>query len=250
MILAHDLTGDGPLVVLIHGITERRQAWDPVDLSARFTVLRVDMRGHGDSDVAAPYDPATLAADVHETVETVRPGEAPLVIGHSMGGIVATAYGALYPTAGVVNIDQPIEPDILRAQVAGAAAFVRASVENPVPAPAEAPAIDDGPLPPGSVARLMALRELKPDVVFGMWGPLLDEDADLDAGVETWTRMRNDAPYLVLTGNEQGADYVAWLTATIPTTVHEVWGPPTHYPHLIDTARFVERIERFAATGT
>jgi pimeloyl-ACP methyl ester carboxylesterase len=250
MILAHDIAGDGPLVVLIHGITERREAWDPVDLTDSFTVLRVDMRGHGESEVAPPYDPATLAGDVHETVEAVRPGEVPLVVGHSMGAIVSTAYGALYPTAGVVNIDQPIEPNILRAQVGGAAAYVRASADAPpAPEPAEPPVFDDGPLPAGSTARLVALRELKPEVVFGMWGPLLDGEADLDQGVEAWTRMRDDAPYLVLTGHDQGEEYVAWLTATIPTTVHEVWGPATHYPHLIDPARFAERIQRFAATG-
>lgn len=45
--LAHDVTGSGPLVVLLHGITENRHSWDPIHLEDRYTVLRVDLRGHG-----------------------------------------------------------------------------------------------------------------------------------------------------------------------------------------------------------
>jgi pimeloyl-ACP methyl ester carboxylesterase len=34
---------------------------------------------------------------------------APVVAGHSAGGLLATIYAARYPTRGVVNIDQPLE---------------------------------------------------------------------------------------------------------------------------------------------
>ena len=53
--LAHDIHGEGPLLVLIHGITENRQTWDPLleDLATDHRVLRGDLRGHGDSPAAA-----------------------------------------------------------------------------------------------------------------------------------------------------------------------------------------------------
>ena len=65
--LAHDIQGDGPLLVLIHGITENRHSWDPLldDLAADHRVLRVDLRGHGDSPTADGYAVDELAADVH-----------------------------------------------------------------------------------------------------------------------------------------------------------------------------------------
>ncbi|MEW1706874.1 hypothetical protein AB0230_06485 [Microbacterium sp. NPDC089190] len=60
------------------------------------------------------------------------------------------------------------------------------------------------------------------------------------------TAVPADVPYLVITGLDAGPDYAAWLQQTIPYSVHEVWQPSTHDPHLIDPARFVARIEAFA----
>ena len=60
------------------------------------------------------------------------------------------------------------------------------------------------------------------------------------------TRIPAGVPYLVITGLDAGPEYAAWLQQEIPHTVHEVWQPPTHYPHLVDPARFVQRVEAFA----
>lgn len=64
--LAHDVQGSGPLLVLVHGITENRHSWDPItaDLAATHRVLRVDLRGHGESPSADVHDVASLAADI------------------------------------------------------------------------------------------------------------------------------------------------------------------------------------------
>ena len=50
--IAYDVTGDGPLIVLSHGIGDRRQVFRflaPELVRAGFRVAAADMRGHGES---------------------------------------------------------------------------------------------------------------------------------------------------------------------------------------------------------
>ena len=63
-------SGTGPALVLVHGITENHHAWDPIvpALEEQWRVVAVDLRGHGESERHAPYDPVTLATDVHAVV--------------------------------------------------------------------------------------------------------------------------------------------------------------------------------------
>jgi alpha-beta hydrolase superfamily lysophospholipase len=50
--IAYDVTGSGPLVVLSHGIGDRRQAYRflaPKLAQAGYRVASADLRGHGES---------------------------------------------------------------------------------------------------------------------------------------------------------------------------------------------------------
>ncbi|MBC3762933.1 alpha/beta fold hydrolase [Quadrisphaera oryzae] len=250
MILAHDVSGSGPLLVLVHGITEDRRSWDPVDLTGAFTVLRVDLRGHGASPAAEPYDIPVLAADVHDTVVHAQealglPDEPPAVVGHSLGGIVATAYGALFPARAVVNVDQPLHLAGMQQQVQQAEGMLRGEqfplfVEGMF-------AQMSGDLDPAQKARLDGIRRPRQDVVLGTWRVLLEgSPEELSALVDELTEVPADVPYLVITGLDAGPEYAAWLRQAVPHAVQEVWQPPTHYPHLADPARFVARVEAFA----
>src|SRR6185312_3138259 len=110
--LAHDQQGDGPLLVLVHGITENRHSWDPLtdDLARDHRVLRVDLRGHGESPGGEDYSIAVLADDVAGVVDEVDPGgPPPLLVGHSLGGMVLTAYAAAHAVRGAVNVDQSLD---------------------------------------------------------------------------------------------------------------------------------------------
>ena len=52
--IAYDVTGEGPLVVLSHGIGDRRQAYRflaPRLAQAGNRVARADLRGHGESSI-------------------------------------------------------------------------------------------------------------------------------------------------------------------------------------------------------
>jgi pimeloyl-ACP methyl ester carboxylesterase len=240
--LAHDLEGDGPLLVAIHGLTEDRHFWDGVPLAGQFRTVRVDLRGHGESPRVAPYDPLTLAGDVHELVRGLGSGQRPLIVGHSYGGLVATAYASRFPVRGVVNVDQALRVTPLPAQVAqavrgeGFAEFMTTVFTRMY-----------GQLDPAVAESLGARRKLRQDVVLGVWAPLLDlEPEELTTFVASLMTMREPAPYLSLHGLPVDDDYAMWLRSRIPGAVVET-APTTntHYPHLADPAWFVQRLAAF-----
>jgi 3-oxoadipate enol-lactonase len=97
--LAHDDTGDGPAVVLIHGHPFNRGMWAPqlAVLRDRFRVIVPDLRGYGDSPVTPGTVPmAQLAADVSDLLDAKGIAAAALV-GLSMGGLVVMELAAAQP---------------------------------------------------------------------------------------------------------------------------------------------------------
>jgi pimeloyl-ACP methyl ester carboxylesterase len=241
--LAHDQQGEGPLLVLVHGITENRHSWDPIvaDLAANHRVLRVDLRGHGESPKAESYDISELAADVEALVD-----EVPLLVGHSLGGTVVTAYAARFPVRGVVNIDQSLNLTPMQAGLKQQEPLLRSEafpmVINALFDSLRGQAADE------EWARLTALRSYEPDVVLGIWSVLLDTtpeqlDAIVDAMVSPIT-----APYLELNGFDLGPDYTAWLQSKLPQASVETWDGVGHYPHLVRPVEFLARLAAFEAS--
>lgn len=101
--------GDGPPVVLAHGLASNSRIWDDVAarLADRFHLVALDQRGHGLSD--RPTDGFgfdKVAADLRGVVEALGLGRA-TIVGHSWGGNVALVYAATYPelTRALVLVD-------------------------------------------------------------------------------------------------------------------------------------------------
>jgi pimeloyl-ACP methyl ester carboxylesterase len=244
--LAYDISGSGPLLVAIHGITETRRFWDTVPLSEHFRVLRVDLRGHGESPRAANYELENVVNDVHVLLEQIVPGETPWIVGHSMGGVVASAYAALYPALGVVNIDQPLQVDGFQAALLASEGALRGDGFQPFMTALFASFY--GEIDPATAESLSGARQIEQEVVLGNWKPLLElSSTDLDQWVAGLTRLPTQTRYLSFHGFDAGPDYAAWLRVRIPQAEVELSPVATHYPHLADPAGFTERLVRFTA---
>lgn len=89
--LAYEAGGSGAPLLLIHGLGYDRAGWGPVLglLEERFTVIRYDNRGVGESDVPeGPYTVEELAADAAAVLDSAGVERAH-VLGTSLGGLVA-----------------------------------------------------------------------------------------------------------------------------------------------------------------
>ncbi|MBK5287196.1 MAG: alpha/beta fold hydrolase [Acidimicrobiia bacterium] len=239
--------GEGRDLVLVHGITESRHAWDPVidALESRWRVVNVDMRGHGESERRAPYDAVTMAADLAAVVTGLGLDE-PLVVGHSMGGVIVSAYAGLgHPARGVVNIDQAMALGGFKAALEPLVPMLQGDDASFRDAVATVFAVLDGPLPPGERERLNALASPEQDVVLGVWSTVFESSAEeLDAlAAELLAGIR--VPYLAVHGSDPGTEYVEWLLGLVENARVEVWPDTGHYPHLVDPARCYERLDQF-----
>ncbi|HEY2560765.1 MAG TPA: alpha/beta fold hydrolase [Caldimonas sp.] len=91
--------GEGPPVVLSHALGLDVAMWDGLArrLSAQYTVLRYDHRGHGES--AAPPGPYTIDDLVDDAARLIREwGRGPVAwIGLSMGGMVGQGLAVRHP---------------------------------------------------------------------------------------------------------------------------------------------------------
>jgi pimeloyl-ACP methyl ester carboxylesterase len=245
--IEYDETGNGPPLVLVHGITENRRAWDPIlpALGEHWRVIALDLRGHGASERRAPYDPVTMAMDVRAVVDDAG-ADAPLVVGHSLGGVVVSAYGgAGFPSRAIVDVDQPLALGGFKEALEPLVPMLEGTREEFDTAVGIIFEVLDGPLPPAERARLDALASAEPEVVLGVWGTVFDTSAeDLDrlagelaAGI--------DVPFLSLHGSDPGDDYPDWLGAVVPDAIVEIWPEAGHYPHLTEPDRFIRRLVTF-----
>ena len=249
--MAHDVTGAGPPLLLIHGITESRRVWDPLvpALAEHHTVVAVDLPGHGESADApdGAYDPVSMAAAVAADVEAAGAGP-PLVVGHSLGGAVASAYAASYPCRGVVNIDQPLELAGFQGALRQLEPALRGDQASFLGALDALFASLAGPLAGPERERVEGLRRPRQEVVLAVWAPVLEsEPAELDALIRSIAGGIT-VPYLAIHGGDPGPDYAAWLAGVIPTATIEVWPDRGHYPHLVEPERFLARLAEFEAS--
>ncbi|GGL79210.1 hypothetical protein GCM10010129_23620 [Streptomyces fumigatiscleroticus] len=96
---AFRMAGEGPALVLIHGIGDSSDTWAELipDLARTHTVIAPDLLGHGASDKPrADYSVAAYANGVRDLLTTLGIESATLV-GHSLGGGVAMQFAYQFP---------------------------------------------------------------------------------------------------------------------------------------------------------
>ena len=94
---------DGPQdavpVVFLHGVSgsSRTYDWLPADLCDGRRLVKIDLRGHGASEHApGTYDVDRYGEDVADVLRT-QVGRPALVVGHSLGGVVAWWLAQCHP---------------------------------------------------------------------------------------------------------------------------------------------------------
>ena len=113
--IAYDVTGSGPLVVLAHGMGDRRQAYRflaPRLARSGYRVAAADLRGHGESSMGwtsvtgkDAISRTDIAGDLLALIR--RLGGPALIVGHSISGGAATIAAAMEPelVSGIVQIN-------------------------------------------------------------------------------------------------------------------------------------------------
>lgn len=112
--------GKGPALVLLHGFLESLEIWDSYAsaLSRDFTVVRIDLPGHGKSDICTEVHTMELMAESVKAVLEHLGVKNFVLAGHSMGGYVSLAFTEKYPhvTKGLVLFHSQAAPDSAEAR--------------------------------------------------------------------------------------------------------------------------------------
>ena len=98
--LHHEISGNGkkPLV-LLHGFMENTTIWEEMEahLSKDFTLIKIDLPGHGKSKVYQEIHTVELMAEkVKEVIDALKLEKINL-LGHSLGGYVSLAFAEKFP---------------------------------------------------------------------------------------------------------------------------------------------------------
>lgn len=245
-----ELGASGRPFVFLHGLTFDHRMWDPVleALPASHPAIAFDLPGHGGSPALPRHDLEAVADAIHEAVLDAGLA-APIVVGHSIGGPIASIYAIKYPSAAIVTVDQPVPVEPF--------AHIVRSLE--------------GQLDPGSFAQTWEMFresmhiELVPatmrplleageaatrELVLSYWVELLERTPeDLSRWVDDQLAQARAAalPYLALRGRDVDPAEREFLDDRLPHAEIVVWPAGHHFPHLTDPARFAAMLTGLAA---
>lgn len=96
---AFRMAGDGPVLLLIHGIGDNSETWNDIvpHLAQNYTVIAPDLLGHGKSDKPrADYSVAAYANGMRDLLSVLGIDRV-TVVGHSLGGGVAMQFAYQFP---------------------------------------------------------------------------------------------------------------------------------------------------------
>jgi pimeloyl-ACP methyl ester carboxylesterase len=227
------LTGvadDRPPVVLVHGLTYDRRQWGPLTreldaLDPGRRTFALDLPGHGQSPPRDAYGSDETAEVLHRAITAARL-DAPVVVGHSLGGILATVYAARYPTRGVLNLDQPLRLGRFGAVVRDVEPVLRGPDWRAVWDRFVAGMGTDG-LAPDARALARDASAPRADLLLGYWAEILgstDEEIDARRARELAEIAARGVPYVLVTSTEP--------EVRLPGVEQVVLPGGGHFPHL------------------
>lgn len=252
MILRSTQAGDGPPVVLLHGLfgMARNLGFVQRAVAGRFRVVGLDLRNHGDSPHAPDMRYDVMADDVAETLASLGISEA-AVLGHSMGGKTAMRLALRHPEA------------VGRLCVADIAPVVYPPRNHPVVA-----ALRGVPLTPGltraAADAALAIEDaglrafLLQNLVFGdvpRWRIGLEEIAASLRDLEGWDPVEGlswDGPTLFVAGARSDfilPEYRPAIRALFPAARFLTIKNAGHWLHVDNPTAFLGTVEAFLGAG-
>ncbi|WP_267402341.1 MULTISPECIES: alpha/beta hydrolase [unclassified Chryseobacterium] len=86
-------------LVLLHGFMENSSIWSDMEphLSENFTLLKIDLPGHGQSEIIAEVQTMELVAEEVKKVLDSQNLKKIHLLGHSMGGYISLGFAEKYP---------------------------------------------------------------------------------------------------------------------------------------------------------
>jgi pimeloyl-ACP methyl ester carboxylesterase len=125
--------GDGPPLVLSHGLTDNGLCWSRLAtaLAPAFDLIMLDARGHGESSGFEGVEVRDPARDLSEAIDALGLN-APMLMGHSVGARATAACAAARPglAAKVILEDPPLVPPTVSTSIEPRALRFRNQVER------------------------------------------------------------------------------------------------------------------------
>jgi pimeloyl-ACP methyl ester carboxylesterase len=168
----------------------------------------------------------------------------PVMVGHSWGGALVSMYAAMFPVAGVVNVDQPLdtrpfvrmlkqaEPALRGPHFAAAFEPIRQSIGVEL-------------LPEPLRSHTLATQTVRQDLVLAYWDEVFQRSPeDLQALIDD-VAHRITVPYLVVFGHQLSDDERVALQNRLRGLELEEWPERGHMVHLMEPDRFAHRLATF-----
>jgi pimeloyl-ACP methyl ester carboxylesterase len=240
------LAGQGPVLLLIHGMASSSAAWTPVipALAERFTVLAPDLLGHGTSaKPAADYSLGAHASLLRDLCVLLG-HERATVVGHSFGGGVALQFAYQFPErcerlvlVGSGGLGREVTP-LLRA-------LALPGSEHVLPLFCAGPLRDAGTAVANGLWRVGVRASAAAQEIWRGYASL----ADADARIAFFRTLRS---VVDIDGQNVSADDRLHLAADLPTLI--VWGArdpiiPVAHAHRAHAAILGSQVAIFEGVG-
>ena len=240
----------GPVLLFLHaGIADRRM-WDDqvAALAPRYGLLRIDLRGFGESDRDA--DHWTHVEDVVDVLDAVGV-PAVHVVAASFGSGVATQLAIAHPDRVLSMVLAPIAGAMLLTMTPSLRAFIEreeaalrvgdldTAVEANIAAWVIGPTRTESDLPAGVCDRVRVMQRRAFELADGISAPADEEDEPFDRVSQV------TAPMLIIVGAhdlDASLDAATRWEATLHQADLERWDDVAHLPSMERPRRFTERL--------
>jgi pimeloyl-ACP methyl ester carboxylesterase len=261
--LAYVDTGDGPPVVLVHGLMSSHATWNgQIDrLAAAHRVLAPDLPGHGESDKGlGDYSLSAHAAAIRDLIDHLDIERVTLV-GHSLGGGVAMQFAYLFPDrmsrlvlVSSGGFGREISPALRAATLPGSEYVLPVITSGParwLGGSAISAASLLFPIGPGTRAAWRDLESLADSdtrrAFLATSRGVIDPGGQTVSAVGRMSRMAG-RPLLAIWGALDRilpVEQARRAFADLPQATVEIFERSGHFPHLDEPDRFADRLSRF-----